>query len=245
MYQQVLCKIWPSLIGVPLIINSGVRSSKHRPLLIMLIFLILIYIAGAVSGKYSYGRVISYIVFILHIVMAEHFAIFEAKIAVNNALALSQRLIITASVTFFALFLSFIPLKETLRRAFFKKKPSYEAYLFLSKVVGQYEVVFADKITSWIVPTFGGKVVVAAHPLAFVPDQYVRDSDVTQFFSPDTADTTRRQILQKYNTDYLLLTKPDEIIYQSVAAHETAIFENDKFILISLKQHMKNPSQIE
>jgi hypothetical protein len=238
MYQQVVSRVWPSLIGVPLVIAS-IRSNWRRPSVLMLVILSGIYVFGAISGKYGCGRVVSFIVLLLHVTIAEHLSMFESKVYDIRASSWLYRLIVPASVVVFALLLSLTPLKKTLLHAFFKHPPTYTSYLFLPQFTCQYDVVLSDIKSSWIVPTFGGKVVAARHALAFVPDQDIRKSDIDLFFNEETVFAERQQIIQKYKANYLLLNKSEIVswqgLQQSFVHQGQVVFESDKFVLISLK----------
>jgi hypothetical protein len=148
-------------------------------------------------------------------------------------------MIIPAIVIIFTLILTWKPLERTLAGALHAHPPAYKNYLFLSRFAGQYDVVLSDIKSSWILPTFGGKVVAAIHPLAFVPDHDTRRSDLDSFFNRKTAFAERQRILQKYNTNYLLLKKSEKSIWrdlqQSFMTQGRVVFESDSFILISLK----------
>jgi len=238
MYQQVLSRIWPSLIVVPLII-ANMRSNWRRPLVLMLVMLLGIYAFGAISGNYSYGRVIAYIVLLLHVTIAEHLSILESRVHQIHAPTWFQRLIVPASVMALALLLSFAPLRSTLAHASLKQEPTYKSYMFLSQFTGQYDVVMSDIKSSWIVPTFGGKVVAASNPLAFVPDYGVRRADLDRFFDRETVLSERQKIIQKYKANYLLLSKSEDVSWQdlkqSFMFQGQVEFESDRFVLISLK----------
>lgn len=248
MYQQVVSMIWPSLIGVPLVI-ANMRSSWRRPLVLMLVILSGIYVFGAISGKYSYGRVVSFIVLLFHVTIAEHLSMFEYRIHEIHASSWLQPPIVPASVIVLALLLSFTPLRSTLVHAILEQPPTYKSYLFLSRFICQYDVVLSDIQTSWIIPTFGGKVVAALHPLAFVPDQDVRRSDLDRFFNRKAVLSERQQIIQKYEANYLLLRKSEGVnwqdLQQSFMPQGQVVFESDSFVLISLNstQERTHPHQ--
>jgi hypothetical protein len=239
MYQHVMSSIWPSLIGVPLII-AGMRSNWRRPVVLMLVILSGIYLFGAISGKYSCGRLISYIVLLFHVAIAEHLSMLESRVGEMHTSIRLQRLILPASVMVLTLLLSLKPLISTLGRSFFEQPPTYKSYLFLSRFTGQYDVVMSDIESSWIVPTFGGKVVAASNPVAFVPDIDVRSGDLNRFFKRDALLSERQQIIQKYGANYLLIKKSENVgwqdLQQSFMLQGKVVFESDSFVLISLKR---------
>ncbi|MBN2355826.1 hypothetical protein JXO59_06920, partial [candidate division KSB1 bacterium] len=237
MYKNVVSKIWPSLIGIPLVI-FGMRSNKFRPLYVMLLIFTGIYIFGTISGKYSFGRVISYIVLLLHVSIAEHISALEIRVKRIHSDSWLKPFIFSLSVMVLIMLLSFKPLMRTVVYAIFKKQPIYTPYLFLSKFTGQYDVVLADIETSWIIPTFGGKVVAVGNPLAFIPDQGIRRLDLERFFNKETEHYERKQIIQKYHVDYLLINKMENLnwqeLYQSFINQGRSVFESDNFLLLRL-----------
>ncbi len=231
MYQRVIAKIWPSLLGVPLILMS-MRSNWRRTWILMLIILLGIYLLGLITGKYSYGRVISYIVLLLHLFIAEYFSACEAKVRGILLPRKILQIIVSAMAMVFVMFLFLKPLYGALP----KRQSTYASYLFLSQFVGQNDVVLSDIESSWIVPTFGGKVIAARHPLAFVPDHDIRKSDLNHFFNKETTFEDRLQIIRKYKANYLLLAKSKDLcwqdLYRTFALEGRVVFENKSFALI-------------
>jgi hypothetical protein len=240
MYHEIVSKIWPALIGIPLVIAS-IRLNWRQPLVFMLVILSMIYVFGAISGKYSYGRVISYIVLLLHVIIAEYLAMLESRVHEIHVSIWFRRLIVPISVMALFLLLSLQPLKTTLKNVFRERWPTSKPYQFLSQFTNQYDVVLSDINSSWIVPTFGGKVVAAGHPLAFVPDLDVRRSDLDHFFNKEAvlSDNEHQQIIQKYKANYLLLRKSESLNWQYLQQlfmlQGQVVFESDSFVLISLK----------
>jgi hypothetical protein len=235
MYHQVLSKVWPALLGVPLLIAS-LKSDWRRPLVLMLATLSAIYGFGGISGQYAYGRLVSFIVLLLHIVIAERIAMLETTLPESLSARWFARWIVPIGVMAMGMLLFFKPLEFTINRALRHHPSTYEHYQFLSKFTGQYEVVVADIITSWMVPTFGGKVVATEHPLAFVPDYDVRRSDVERFFKRDAILAERQLIVQKYKAAYLLLNKSrGQHLLQPSMPSGRITFENKSFLLISLR----------
>jgi hypothetical protein len=237
MYQHVVQRIWPSLIGVPLVIGM-VRSNWRRPLVLMLVILTGIYVFGAISQKYSYGRVVSYIVLLLHITIAEHLCMLESRAHGLHALRWCRQLVVPATVTAMALSLALTPLKSTLAHALLQQPSTYKSYLFLSRFTGQYDVVLSDIDTSWMVPTFGGKVIASRKPLAFIPDQYARRFDLLRFFNGEASLEEREQTIHKYKANHVLINKSKSVDWQDLASfmpQGQLEFESDSFLLFSLK----------
>ncbi len=237
MYEHVLSSIWPSLIAVPLII-AGIKEHRRQPVVLMLLILTSLYVFGLISERYAYGRAISCVVLLLHIVMAQHLVRLESRLD-SHASHRLRTLIVPVVVLGAAVLLARTPLTDVLARAAPEQTPTYKQYLFLSGLTNQYDVVLSDIRSSWLVPTFGGKIVAAIHPLAFVPDQHVRRSDVDRFFSREATFGDRRQIIQKYNVNYLLLNKLidggwRELQEAFTPRHGEVVFESESFVLLAL-----------
>ena len=238
MYQSVLERTWPNLIALPLITHK-IKTNWRHPILLMILVLSVIYLFGAITQNYSYGRVISFIVLLFQILVAEYLSSFEARLREKHPSNWLNQLAVPAVVTFLVVFLSFSPLKTTLDQAFLAPPSTVQPYQFLSEFTGQYDVVLSDIQISWYIPTFGGKVIAVDHPLAFVPDQDIRQSDLERFFDDEATLLEQQQIIEKYEADYLLLSKSNELNQQHLQElfvhDENIVYEDENFILISLK----------
>lgn len=237
MYQAVLSRTWPSLLAIPWVI-SRMRSNLRCPLVLMLAILSGLYLYGALSGKYSFGRVISYIILLLHFTIAERFSLFESRLCVPHVPRWCQRLLFSTSVVICCLVLSWQAFEKTLRQSLPGQRSTDASLLFLAKFTGQYDVVLSDLQTSWLIPTFGGKVVAARNPLAFVPDQKVRRSDLEHFFRRESTLGERQRIIEKYGAKYLLLRKETSADWQELRRSCLLLgqvdYEDEAFLLISL-----------
>ena len=81
----------------------------------------------------------------------------------------------------------------------------FTEYNVLTEKVGRYDVVMSDQRTSWLIPTFSGKVICLIHSNQLIPDCCERLDDVETFSAANTTSETRVQILRKYNVSYILL----------------------------------------
>jgi hypothetical protein len=202
MYEQPLLRTFPALLGAPLLLANARRTGRWA-MLAWVAMLVGIYAFGFVTAKYNYGRVIFFVVFLLQLEIARFVAQLEARTQASGA-GLSGRLV-AGIVVVACLMLSeqslFSTAWDTLRAP-----RAAAGYPFLSREVGQYDVMMADLRTGWIAASFGGKLVSAQHPLAFVSEeeQRVRRSDVRTFFSAGTSQADREELLRKYGVSYVL-----------------------------------------
>jgi hypothetical protein len=234
MYSDVVKQIWPAFFGiVPLLWR--LRSKRTDPLFLITAILSLIYAYGALSHNWTYGRLISYIVLMLHLCIADAVARVETSLAQWPLRLACVGLVAIAALAFLYRDRGF--LIEYVRP---REVSDYERYKFLSGATPQYDVVLSDPETSDYVPAFAGKVVATLRPLPFVPDGDTRMKDVTRFFSESCPRAEREGIIRKYNVGWLLLSKTNvpqwEAIAQSFRDEAEVKRSNDEFLLMRLPQ---------
>ena len=135
-----------------------------------------------------------------------------------------------------------------------------DQYEFLSRFIKHNDVVLSDMKTSWVVPSFSGKIIAPLHPPCCVPDYQKRVWDTKYFFGdstvhdsgimkqfggeiefgpiPDTLSYSYQlEILRKYNVDYLLVNKGFISKWQKMVETFSPlghiIFSDNNFVLIS------------
>ncbi|MBF0510765.1 MAG: hypothetical protein HQL13_00380 [Candidatus Omnitrophica bacterium] len=229
MYQGVWGSIGPSFIGFwPLFLR--IKSNKRDPLVLMFIALAFIYVYGGITGHYSCGRVISFLVFVLHLAIADwisnHERFFEQKFIEKSLFLL---------ITGFFILGLFYNCAPQARVYWPGIKNSYNQYLFLGKYTKQYDVILADLETSDYVPVFGGKVVAYKHSRPFVKDSQERINDVNAFFDKQASLKERQAIINKYHVHFILISKEKQSQGPSVkdfASLGQAVYVDQKFALI-------------
>jgi hypothetical protein len=205
MYSRALLRLFPALLGVPLLIAEARRTSR-RSALAWVGLLLGIYAFGYLSGKYSYGRVISFIIFLLQLQIAKSVVRLEADVR-SDASRRRARLLGPAMVVV-CLLLSGRALIGALRDTL-RGERTYAGLRFLERSVAQYDVMMTDSRTGWIASSFGGKLVASPQPLAFVPGpvQRERRADVRAFFRAVTPQVERERLLRKYDVSYVLIAR--------------------------------------
>jgi len=89
-----------------------------------------------------------------------------------------------------------------------KQPNNWEHYdTLLSGHIKTGDVVLAEPLTGWPVPSFGGRVVGALHLEFFTPNQRERLDDTRRFFAPHTTPTDRAALIEQYNVSWLLLDR--------------------------------------
>jgi hypothetical protein len=245
MYLSVADRIWPTLLALPIIFIQALQP-KNRSLALTLLCLVVIYIWGYISIKYSYGRSIGFILIISNILLA------QAIISVLQIpLFKGSRVSFLFKATLVLIFTFYVGLwlKQTTNRlltianSIYLGRPIssqifYKDLLFISDFTKQDDLIMADVERSWIIPTLGGKVVATDHPLAFFPEWYNRKLVITEFFNPETSANRRKEIFETYHPNYLMVTKSDNSNWNDITQQFTMdikgikVFENNKYILL-------------
>ncbi len=245
MYLDVIARIWPTLMLSPVIVWQALKT-KNRDLALILIGLTVIFIFGYFSTKYSYGRTIAFELLICNVLLAQ--------VVVRLEQICSSTVIAKIFRTLWVLLLSVIIINWlgqsisrilTVFNSIYLRRPVsseivYGDLNFLKKYTNQYDLIFADVDSSWIIPTIAGKVVGTDHPLAFVPDWYLRKWELMQFYSEEQNDAYRKRILEKYQPKFLLIKKSLGAIAVKIANEFSdqrlypRVFEDHKFVLIRL-----------
>jgi hypothetical protein len=248
MYFHFIERIWPFIVLSPLIAWVLLQRS-YRVLLFIFCATAIIYIFGFYSHKYSYGRIVSYTIMIAQLCCAIVAVRLEAWLNNNQPRVWSiyQTLLLSLLIFLSAgwLYASTTRLL-TAANSIWLGRPvfnqiSYKDYQSLSTHVPVGSLVFANLNASWILPSYGAKVVAALHPLAFIQDAEQRVQDTTIFFARDTPSSVRLSLLKKYNADYLLIDKTVDLDWNkrmfqsSELTHNATLFEDERFVLFKLK----------
>ena len=247
MYVDVLQRIWPVLALSPLMLGAF-REARQRTILYHIAVLVAIYGLGYASGKYSYGRDITFIVILAQILIGHRVARMETRLDGSHPkMADGLRILLAAGL----LASSVTWLIPTVTRSLtvinslrlgrqVSNQQMYANLTFLPRFVKPGDVVLSDIESSWLVPTFSGKVIAGLHAQAFVGDHEKRALDLNRFFDPRSNEKDRQSIVESYRPTFLLLDKQETPNWQAIAAqfdHDTGkcrVFENQRYRLVRL-----------
>ncbi len=249
MYYHFIERVWPFIVLSPLI-AWAMFQKQQRVLLFIFCSTIAVYLFGLYTHKYSYGRIISYTILVAQVCCAIVAVRLESSFERLHARALLayQALFLCVLVggSLGALHTATTRLLTAansirLERPIFNQV-TYKDYVFLNGDIPRGATVFANLEASWLLPTFGAKVIAAQHPLAFVRDADQRQRDLELFFADGTAATKRLDLLKKYDADYLLIDKSADrnsktiMLQLTELTHASVRFEDSRFVLFALKQ---------
>jgi hypothetical protein len=85
--------------------------------------------------------------------------------------------------------------------------------------VGSQDVVLSDHETSWLIPSFRGRVLTATHYELFVPEQPVRAQAVRLFFDPHANEQQSEEIIRTYSAKWIVLNPrilTDEVFHSLI-----------------------------
>jgi hypothetical protein len=207
--------------------------------------LLALYIWGYYSRQYSFGRSITFLLLLSNILVAQ--CLIEIERTPKQQVVSLIKAITAAALCLVAaawLYQSTSRLL-TIANSLYLGRPiasqiSYRDLMFLKDYLQHDDVVLADIESSWILPSLAGKAVATKHPLAFVPDWFLRKGDMIDFFDPKTTAQTRAVILKKYQPQYLLIKKIDSIPWKEILAQfaedKVPVVNNDNFVLLRLRR---------
>lgn len=214
LYQKVLQRTFPALVALPILVRRF-RSDPRDPLVLSFLGMTAVYLWGFLSEAFTYGRMMPFVMLILHITLGSYFADLEIRARAGStpirpvglAYAGLSLLMVVGLIGAAPGLVRTIPhqwLPERLRIDPRLAKIS-DTYGFLSTCTRQYEVVLTDLgLASMAVPAFGGKVVATAWPIPYIADKQEREADVRAFFGSASAGK-RRAIVAKHDVSYVLL----------------------------------------
>lgn len=212
MYLKILNRIWPNFLLFPAL-YLAFKSGLTKSILFWFITLCLIYAWGFITSNFSYGRIISFCILLLHITAAIGLAQFESNIEKSNRLFCNIYRTLLIIILLTLTLISITPIAnrlitithQVIKHQVINNQVTYKNIVFIKNYVHSDQLVLSDTQTSWIIPTFGGKVIAALHPQAFVSDSTNRQHDIDLFFNLKTTKDQRIEILNKYHPKFLLL----------------------------------------
>ncbi|MFC1565419.1 hypothetical protein ACFL4B_00555 [Candidatus Neomarinimicrobiota bacterium] len=234
-YKNILL-IWPTLILTPFalpIFISRFKNNRFDVLILMLFSTVSVYLVGFIFKEFGIGRIISFIAIFIQIALAAQLAHLEIAKTIGKSWSAFP------TILYVIVIISFNPANKTvLSRAHLGvqgKRYDYSGYNILKNNVKQYDVILSDLSTSWIIPTFGGKVIASQHPAHWIDDHNVRRQDLERFFSKEIKYSDKIAIIHHYQADYIFINRNMVENYQSYYDFGNIVSEDKNFILIKIE----------
>jgi len=249
MYVHVIGRTLPLLLVVPFYLRRLYRDWRD-PLALVLSGLLVVYVYGQWTRSWSYGRVISAMVVVAAVMLAD-----ERAAAAGAAHRLGQAgrpamwwlQVTTVGLLLFGAFnvrngfnvvpdavASSLPYSWVHPEVDLAKVSDFD---LLSRHVARSDVVMSDLYTSLSVPAFSGRPVGVARTMAFI-DASQRGVDVGRFYSAATSPEERRAIVSRYGVRYLLIVRSqaasEPSVYGPLLAMGPTVASNHRFSLVDL-----------
>lgn len=215
-YENIVKTIWPLFLALPVIAKDFFKK-QNQQLSVTIILLMMVYLIAWLLQKYSYGRVISYIAMMIQIMLAIKIARLDMHVFKNTTVKKIVPLIILIAcvVAGYRQIQSVATRTLTAINSLYLGRPvlnqfTFAHHTFLEKEIEQGALVLANVKASWIIPSFGAKVITLSLPHAFVKDHEKRIFDVNSFFKEDTSKEERLDFLKKYQPRYVFFNKAED-----------------------------------
>jgi len=237
LYDKLLIRLLPVWIAFPFLLERF-RKNRRDGLSILFVLLVIVYLYGLISGNFGYGRVIFFIVFVLHLVMAESFANIDLA---PGKWRLGAAVFLLLSLPFL-MFHSPLLVRNSIPSLGERPNESLEELPFLLK--GD-PVVLTDTITMRYVPAYGGKVIASMYPAYWIEDNESRKNDIKLYFSEKANSRQRLNLLQKYKVAFILLHRSDEGFAREADDFSYGVSElkwaNKDFVLLQVREELLSP----
>lgn len=225
----------PLLFAGPLLVFNKTTYNTEKAI-IFLLFLI-IYFFGYFSGKYGFGRILSPIAMLCQIIIAEQMVKLEVSFNTTNK---KLFFVIITSLLLLSFNNNIADAYKQIRNT---ETPFYKYYQNLENFILPEQVVLCDYGSTFKVNTFGGKTVATYNPQYFEPRIYERRKNHDIFFGETTSSEERKNIIQKYKVDFILLQKKinkrDKTLEKFCESNYSKIYENEIFILFKINNYTK------
>ncbi len=244
MYQEVLLRIGPGLLGLPFLIVR-LRRDARDPVAIGALTLAGVYVFGWASGAWALGRTLPSIVLLLHLALADGLAGRQAprlRGAWEGSRALRAILVATPVMVVAGVAWNF---QAAFARMVTGNEDVESRFECVQRHVGADSLVLADLTTSGMLPAFAGKVVAVRNALPFVPDAARRREDLDRFFAVGAPPEERRSILERYRPQFLLFDRENlseaGAIQSLVARRSRTVCDGEDLTLVALDPAATRP----
>ena len=254
MYLNVLGATWPVIVLLPFA-GRLLTDARNRPLVVTAVLLLGLYVAAGVVQKYSYGRVISYVMLLSQLVIAQRIAMWDRTFFSQPAARRygAPLIVLALCVLWMGEIQATVTRALTAANSLVKGRPDMRRMTFghlefLRDKIEPGSVVLANLETSWIIPTFGAKVVALLHPHAFIEDLDRRRQDLEGFFSTGTPRAQRARTIEHYGVRYILLSKTRDAAWQEISDQfssnggASVVYEDPGTVLIKLAVPGSSPT---
>jgi hypothetical protein len=265
-YSNIIAGAGLSLLGMPVAIYYIIRG-RHMCIIAGLLISMLIYMGSYFANLPLMGRYVYFSIFHLQLLLSLYLAELWCTPSSGMGAAFTRKFFKGVSVAIvILLFLYQIRLMDLRgmircgvqvapKLSFERCSHPKEKYAFLATYLKPGDVVLSDTFTSWVIPAMSGaKVISLFHDNPLVGDNAARMNATSTFFSHETGQSERMDILKRYGVTHMLIHKGLENfeyapllkewgIFVPIFTHDligslaslgTIIYRDDTYILVRL-----------
>lgn len=248
MYHNILGATWPAIVLLPFA-GHLLTDARNRTMVLTAVLLLGLYATAWVFQKYSYGRVVGYVMLIAQLVIAQRIAQWDRVLFAQPAVRRYGLPLIVVALCLVGMggIQSTVTRALTAANSLLKGRPvlhrmTFGHLEFIRDKIEPGSVVLANLDTSWIIPTFGAKVVALLHPHAFIDDLDRRGQDLAVFFSSQAPRALRERTIERYGVRYILLSKTRDPAWKEISDQFASgqgarvVYEDSDAVLIKLAE---------
>lgn len=208
-YRKFLERYWPTFVALP-ILFLRLKNNPRDFLSLSYFGLYTLYGLGYFLEIWNLGRSIAFIMFISHILVADFI--------INFCSWYGKKCHCLLSPVYPTLILGILLSKLSLvswawtQHAIQNKPSLYHDAEAIAAQITEGSTVIAPPDISLALPSFGVKVVVFNTPPFFGTSFQSRNDDLRSFFTPDTANQNRSELIKKYDADYVVIPNGHPVI---------------------------------
>ncbi|MEU6661073.1 hypothetical protein [Streptomyces sp. NPDC046821] len=208
LYQDLPGTYWLLLLGV-FALALRWRRDRRDPLVVFFALGALMFVAGGVTGHYSWGRVLP-----AAIIPAQVAAGLEVFVAGRRALRTVFAAVLGAALLVGAWTQSgtlgyVVPTSKLPQPLADRYTPPWAGYTWLKPWVSYGDVVLAKEFPARQIPAYGPYTVAPGYPDFFLPDETARYGAVDTYFAAGTHRAGRLAVLRRYDVKWVVGYRSD------------------------------------
>ncbi len=235
-YKRLFIRLLPLWMCIPLL-WQGNRIFPAGAFALSFVFLLVVYLYGYFTRQYGYGRVIFFMVMVIHLLIVNWFT--KADISPNRKKIILSFVFLILMILFPLFHLCFDPEILILSH----NPEPYRELETIDELTPDSLICLTDTQTALLLPSYGMKVTASIYPSYWIKDNEQRKKDVATFFENKTDNRTRLSILRKYKITHILISKSSHIASEKSGQFSyyisSVIYSGKYYDLLKVKDNVK------
>ncbi len=232
LYSSLQYKLYPFAIFLLILKKNLFKILRQElPLLLAVFFLVAFFVYGFFSESFGFGRVLSFITIFTYLFLLKYILLhFSTR---NQVIIFCTMLVLCSPFIYSTLEQKATVIttshKEYITRITYANKQMDQAEMahravFLKNYLTQGDVVLGNKGINFFIPTTGARVIASHYPAYWITDNVERLINIQKFFS-STSLSEQKQILEKYNVDFIVITPETESLLPQIQSFTDSSFK--------------------